>query len=212
MASLKISVRRNARGGSYWPHLTVFGGSNHFRICGLSSLKGGNTISLLFRRQCLTFMVASLMSIHLSAAVWKTHCHRISLTANGVFPVRRLAMQQRSTLIGLLFNAVNENSSPLVSLQDSPGRCRHLLLVLCPLAAKDGKRRRWAWPKCIHGTPPDKRHKNAWKNAKFLHVLSLKAHWCTSSWATKPSGCPENSPLPAPSPCRTSEVRPFWLF
>lgn len=112
-------------------------------ICGLSSLKSSDTNSLLFRRQCLTFMVASLASIHLSAAVWKTHCHRISLTVNGVFPVWRLAhatAQQHIDRFGVY--AVNENSSLPVSLQDPPGRRRHLLLVLCPLAAKDGERRR----------------------------------------------------------------------
>lgn len=35
----------------------------------------------------------------------------------------------------------------------------------------------------------------------------FQARWCTSSSVTKPSGCPGSSPLPAPSPCRTSEVR-----
>lgn len=146
MAALKISViqvRTNARGGSYWPRLTVFGGLKSLSdICGLSSLKSGNTISLLFRRQCLTFMVASLVSIHLSAAVWTTHCRRISLTVNGVVPVWRLAHATAQHIDRFVVYAVNENSSLLVSLQDSPGRCRHLLLVLCPLAAKDGKRRR----------------------------------------------------------------------
>lgn len=34
-----------------------------------------------------------------------------------------------------------------------------------------------------------------------------QARWCTSSSVTKPSGCRGSSLLPAPSPCRTSEVR-----
>lgn len=45
--------------------------------------------------------------------------------------------------------------------------------------------------------------------AKSLCIVSSQVHWCMSSWVTKPLGCQGNSPLPAPSPCRTLAVRDF---
>lgn len=45
------------------------------------------------------------------------------------------------------------------------------------------------------------------KSKMLFSCMCSKVPVFMKSWVTKPSGCLANSPRPAPSPCRTSEVR-----